>query len=86
MMGRRRKRWWRSLFGPSLSQLSSWDRGVLEAHWMGSVRTQKIRECQSRALRQRRGLFALLWPPRRRYLEGLLRGIDAELRRRGKES
>jgi len=65
--------------------MSPWDRGVLEAHWMGSVRTHRVREHQARALKQRRGLLARLWPPRRRYLDGLLWGIEGELRRRGKD-
>lgn len=87
-MGDGRQRSWLSMFLSSstpLSTLTPWDRGVLEAHWMNPLRTQQIRDRRDRALRQRRGVLARIWPRRRRYLDGLLWGIAAELKRRGKD-
>ena len=86
-MGRKKRRkWMRVLFGSftNISTLSPWDRGVLEAHWMHSVRSQQLRERQAKATRQRRGIFAKIWSPRRNYLDGLLHGLAGELKRRSK--
>jgi hypothetical protein len=86
-MGRKKHRgWFQALLGSStrISTLSPWDRGLLEAHRMNAIRTQQIRDRQAKATRQRRGLLARLWPPRRLYLDGLLWGIAGELKRRGK--
>lgn len=86
-MGRKnRESWLRFLLGSSteFSTLSPWDRGVLEAHWMHSIRSQQLRERQTKAIRQRRGLYAKIWPPRRQYLEGLLHGLASEIKRRSK--
>ena len=77
-------RWLRQLLGNANGGLSPWDRGVLEAHWMGSVRTQRVRERQAKAIRQRRGFLAWLLPGRRHYLDGLIWGIEGELKRRGR--
>lgn len=69
----------------SIGTLSPWDRGVLEAHWMHSIRTQQLRERQVKVARQRRGIYAWIWPPRRQYLDGLLHGLAKEIKRRSKE-
>jgi hypothetical protein len=86
-MGRKKRRGWFHVFSgssTSIGTISSWDRGVLEAHRMNAIRTQQIRDRQAKATRQRRGLLAWLWPQRRLYLDGLLWGIAGELKRRGK--
>ncbi|SIN72030.1 hypothetical protein SAMN05444166_0414 [Singulisphaera sp. GP187] len=86
-MGRKKSQvWLRVFFGPSTSftTLSPWDRGSLEAHWMHTVRSQRLRELQAKAMRQRRGIYAKIWPPRRKYLDGLLHGLAGELHRRDK--
>lgn len=77
--------WWRWFVESSTSAMSPWDRGVLEAHWMGSVRTPQVLEIQSRAIRRRRGWLAWLLPGRRHYLDGLIWGIQKELKRRGRD-
>lgn len=61
---------------------ASWDRGVLEAHWMHNVPSHKLRERLERVRRRRKGVLAWLWPPRRQYLDGLIWGMIRELDRR----
>ncbi|WP_406693843.1 hypothetical protein V5E97_22670 [Singulisphaera sp. Ch08] len=83
-MGRKKRK--ERFLAPSsnFGTLSPWDRGVLEAHWMHSVRTQKLRELQVKVTRQRGGFFAWIWPARRHYLDGLLHGLAGEIKRRSK--
>lgn len=69
------------LFGWSTAP---WERGVLEAHWMHNVPTHKLRERLERLRMRRRGPLAWLWPPRRKYLDGLIWGMVKELDRRGR--
>ena len=62
---------------------SPWDRGSLEAHWMHNVRTREVEARLARARQQRAGVVGRSIPWRRRYLDGLIWGIENELKRRG---
>jgi hypothetical protein len=64
------------------SDLSPWDRGVLEAHWVAGAPDRKIEDYLRRAKSRRRGPLAWISPWRRRYLDGMVWGLDRELRRR----
>jgi hypothetical protein len=65
-------------------QMHPWDRGVLDAHWINAGSSAGIREHLRKADRQRRGLLALLFPWRRRYLDGLIWGLKLEVERRSR--
>lgn len=66
-----------------VGETSPWDRGALEAHWMHNVRTHEIEARLWRSRQDRDGLVARSIPWRRRYLDGLIWGMENELKRRG---
>jgi hypothetical protein len=80
-----RQRWqyafWRILQGLTADH-APWDRGVLEAHWMHNVPTRTLWTRLERARRRRSGPLSWVWPPRRKYLDGLIWGITREIGRR----
>lgn len=65
--------------------LPPWDRGALHAHKLGAGPTRLIRRCLRKAKSKRQGILARLSKSRRRYLDGLIRGLENELSRRGAE-
>ena len=72
----------RPLVGSLMGDSSPWDRGALEAHWMHNVRSREIQDRLARARHQRCGLLGRSIPWQRRYLDGLIWGMENELKRR----
>jgi hypothetical protein len=64
--------------------LPPWDLGVLHAHWLAMGTTREIRERVDRGRRSRRGLLARFSLWRRRYLDGMMWALEAELARRAR--
>ncbi len=76
-MGRNKLKAWFSSTSPSIGTLSP----GTEASWkrLDALRSGRNSSGsrQAKATRQRRGLLARIWPPRRQYLDGLLHGLAA---------
>jgi hypothetical protein len=59
------------------------DRGRLHAHRISAGPTEIIERCLNKARRQRHGFFSwFLLPGRRRYLDGLIDGLEQGLEHR----
>ncbi len=67
------------------SELPPWDRGRLLAHQISSGSTETIERSLRRAQKSRKGLLVWVIPGKKRYLDGLISGLEEslELRSRG---
>jgi|GEM_PF-2755537 len=61
-----------------------WDRGILDAHWYTGAPDSFLQRSMATARVKRRRPLALLLPWRRRYLDGLIWGMQKELDRRAR--
>jgi hypothetical protein len=59
-----------------------WDRGVLDAHWYTGAPTAQLQAALTLAKTRRRRFLALISAWRRKYLDGLIWGLEKELERR----
>jgi hypothetical protein len=59
--------------------LPAWDQGRLDAHQISAGPTEVIERCLFQAKQRRRRPLAWFWPGRRRYLDGLIRGLEDAL-------
>lgn len=78
------RRTWRVVVEFLVEDVPPWDRGSREAHTLSSAPTERIQECLDQAKARREELLTRLLPGRRRYLGGLIWGLEQELRRREK--
>ncbi len=65
------------------SGLRPWDLGALKAHQLSAVTpTPLLEHYLDRMRRRRRGLWAQILPGRKRYLDGMINGLEKSLERR----
>jgi hypothetical protein len=67
------------------NELSAWDSGALDAHRIGGGPTRLIVRSLEEAKRKRGGILAKLIPTRRRYLDGLIEGLEKEMEKRRRD-
>lgn len=67
------------------NELSAWDNGALDAHRIGGGPTRLIVRSLEQAKRKRRGILARLLRGRRRYLDGLIEGLEKEMEKRRRD-
>lgn len=67
------------------NKLSPWDHGALHAHRICAGPTRVIHRCLRSAKRRRRGVLALIFKNRRRYLDGLIEGLEKEIKIRERD-
>lgn len=68
-----------------IEDLPAWDQGRLLAHQISAGPTDIIERSLNKARRRRRGVLAWFSPRRRRFLEGLISGLENALVERRKE-
>lgn len=74
------------MIGDYLSNgLTPRDQGALDAHRIGAGPTKEIERCLKQATWERRWGLGLIFPWRRRYLGGLIHGLEQELERRARD-
>jgi hypothetical protein len=66
--------------------LTPWDRGTLQAHRISDGSIRGVYRRLDRARRKRRGLVAALLPWRRKFLDGLIFGLERTVSRYERES
>lgn len=63
--------------------LPPWDRGRLMAHRISAGPTKNVQRNLAKALRDRQSLLGRLLPGRKRFLDGLISGLEETLKLRG---
>src|SRR6185312_12633883 len=65
-----------------IEDLPPWDRGRLLAHQISAGPTDNMERSLEQAKRQRRSILLWILPGRRRYLDGLISGLETNLEQR----
>lgn len=64
-------------------ELPPWDRGRLMAHRISAGSTKNVQRNLKKATRDRQSLLGRLLPWRKRFLDGLISGLEETLEHRG---
>ena len=67
-----------------MGELPPWDRGRLLAHRISAGSTKNVHRTLAKALRDRAGFLCWFLPGRRRFLDGLISGLEETVEQRSK--